>query len=89
MPKVELDALKMGAAPVGPLSSFRQLGKSGLRVSPVCLGAMALGENWSRLLGETTQDEAKRIFNRYCDLGGRAMMYFCGRKVTTSRSSEH
>ncbi|KAK9846068.1 hypothetical protein WJX84_008154 [Apatococcus fuscideae] len=31
---------------------------------------MALGENWTKGMGEITQKEAKAIFNKYCDLGG-------------------
>lgn len=50
-----------------PLNSYVTLGRSGLRVSPVCLGAMTFGEDtgW----GSSVEDSAA-ILSRYLDLGG-------------------
>jgi aryl-alcohol dehydrogenase-like predicted oxidoreductase len=47
------------------LDSYRLLGRSGLRVSPICLGTMTFGESWGA-------DEAgsQRIFDTYIDRGG-------------------
>jgi aryl-alcohol dehydrogenase-like predicted oxidoreductase len=50
-----------------PLRNYVSLGRSGLRVSPLCLGAMTFGEDWGWGSGV---DESKRILDRYMDLGG-------------------
>jgi aryl-alcohol dehydrogenase-like predicted oxidoreductase len=49
------------------LRNFVSLGRSGLRVSPLCLGAMTFGEDWGWGSGA---EESKRILDRYLDLGG-------------------
>jgi aryl-alcohol dehydrogenase-like predicted oxidoreductase len=50
-----------------PLDHYVTLGRSGLRVSPFCLGAMTFGEDlgWG-----TTVEESKAILDRYIGLGG-------------------
>tara|TARA_R110002033_G_scaffold39943_1_gene80047 strand:- start:478 stop:1560 length:1083 start_codon:yes stop_codon:yes gene_type:complete len=48
------------------LTSYRSLGRSGLIVSPLALGAMTFGNNtWG-----TSNDEASAIFNTYREQGG-------------------
>lgn len=49
------------------LNHYLTLGKSGLRVSPLCLGTMTFGEEWG--WGATIED-SERILDRYLDLGG-------------------
>ena len=51
-----------------PLNHYVTLGRSGLRVSPFCLGAMTFGKDWGPMGSEP--DDAKRILDRYVDLGG-------------------
>ncbi|RZJ74917.1 MAG: RecQ family ATP-dependent DNA helicase, partial [Flavobacterium sp.] len=48
------------------LNSYVTLGKSGLRVSPLCLGTFTFGEDWG--VGATPQ-EAEAILARYQELG--------------------
>ena len=50
-----------------PLNHFITLGRSGLRVSPLCLGAMTFGKDWG--FG-STPEESVEILDRYLDLGG-------------------
>jgi aryl-alcohol dehydrogenase-like predicted oxidoreductase len=50
-----------------PLNHYVTLGRSGLRVSPFCLGAMTFGKEWG--WGSEPED-AKKILDRYIDLGG-------------------
>lgn len=50
-----------------PLDHFVTLGRSGLRVSPLCLGTMTFGQDWG---WGSPPDEAARILDRYLDLGG-------------------
>ena len=49
------------------LTDYRLLGRSGLRVSPLALGAMAFGQDWG---WGSAADEARRMFDLYVDRGG-------------------
>jgi aryl-alcohol dehydrogenase-like predicted oxidoreductase len=50
-----------------PLDHYVTLGRSGLRVSPLCLGAMTFGEDlgWG-----SSVEESQQIIDRFVDLGG-------------------
>ncbi len=50
-----------------PLNHYVTLGRSGLRVSPFCLGAMTFGEDlgWG-----SSVEESQRILDRFVELGG-------------------
>lgn len=50
-----------------PLTDYRTLGRSGLRVSPLCLGAMTFGEEWGWGSDEPT---SRRILDAFFDRGG-------------------
>ncbi|HUA22044.1 MAG TPA: aldo/keto reductase [Bryobacteraceae bacterium] len=49
------------------LKSYTTLGRTGLRVSPLCLGAMTFGTQWGWGSDEAT---ARSVFDRYIDAGG-------------------
>ncbi|HJW45735.1 MAG TPA: aldo/keto reductase [Lysobacter sp.] len=49
------------------LDSYRLLGRSGLRISPLALGTMTFGADWG---WGAAEDEARRIFDAYVDEGG-------------------
>ena len=49
------------------LNSYRLLGRSGLRVSPLSLGAMTFGKEWG---WGADAEEARRIFDLYVERGG-------------------
>lgn len=53
--------------PATSLDTYRLLGRSGLRVSPLALGAMTFGEGMGWGADET---ESKRLFDTYVDQGG-------------------
>ncbi len=55
-----------------PLDHYVTLGRSGLRVSPFCLGAMTFGEDlgWG-----SSVDESQRIIDRFIELGGNFYRY--------------
>ncbi|WP_405056408.1 aldo/keto reductase [Kribbella sp. NBC_01505] len=61
------------------LDTYRLLGRSGLRVSPLSLGTMTFGEDWG---WGTDKAEAQRILDTYADRGGNfvdtASMYTNG-----------
>ena len=49
------------------LTDYTTLGRSGLRVSPVCLGTMTFGKEWG---WGSEEDVARAVFDRYVDGGG-------------------
>jgi len=46
---------------------YKLLGKSGLRVSELCLGTMTFGEEWG---WGASKDESQQIFNTFVEAGG-------------------
>src|ERR1700744_2532474 len=49
------------------LTSYNTIGRSGLRVSPLCLGGMTLGDDWQ---WGANENESQRIIQRFMELGG-------------------
>lgn len=49
------------------LNTYYTLGRSGLRVSPLALGAMTFGTEWG---WGAEEDTARQLFNTYVDAGG-------------------
>jgi aryl-alcohol dehydrogenase-like predicted oxidoreductase len=49
---------------------YKLLGRSGLRVSEVCLGAMAFGEEWRDIRLSASQEECRKIFDAFAEAGG-------------------
>lgn len=47
--------------------NYQLLGKSGLRVSDICLGTMTFGEDWG---WGTPRDEARKIYSAFREAGG-------------------
>ncbi|KAL7751181.1 hypothetical protein RI367_003386 [Sorochytrium milnesiophthora] len=43
---------------------------AGVRVSPVCLGAMNFGDAWARAIGECSKESAFEIMDTYYEAGG-------------------
>ena len=43
---------------------YKLLGKSGLRVSEVCLGTMTFGEDWG---WGSSQEESRQVYNAYLE----------------------
>lgn len=52
---------------VASVASYSLLGRSGLRVSPLCLGTMTFGTEWG---WGSSEETARTIFHRYLDAGG-------------------
>jgi aryl-alcohol dehydrogenase-like predicted oxidoreductase len=46
---------------------YKLLGKSGLRVSELCLGTMTFGEEWG---WGASQDESRKVFDAFIEAGG-------------------
>src|SRR3954454_12703769 len=49
------------------LNHYRLLGRSGLRVSPICLGTMTFGEDWG---WGASEDDSRKLFDTYAEQGG-------------------
>jgi aryl-alcohol dehydrogenase-like predicted oxidoreductase len=49
---------------------YKLLGRSGLRVSELCLGGMTFGEDWGSMLPGASKEEAKKIFDLFVSKGG-------------------
>lgn len=52
---------------VASLAKYTMLGRSGLRVSPLCLGTMTFGKEWG---WGNTEEESHAILRRYLEAGG-------------------
>ena len=52
------------------LDSYVTLGRSGLRVSPLTLGAMGFGEDWG---WGSDAETSQRLIDVYLDAGGNAI----------------
>jgi aryl-alcohol dehydrogenase-like predicted oxidoreductase len=52
-----------------PLDSYLTLGRSGLRMSPFCLGAMTFGEDMGQGFGASVKD-SEAILTHYLEQGG-------------------
>lgn len=66
-----------------PLDHYVTLGRSGLRVSPLCLGTMTFGEDWG--WGSTPEDSTA-ILDAYIDRGGN---FIDTANIYTKGHSEH
>jgi aryl-alcohol dehydrogenase-like predicted oxidoreductase len=67
---------------------YKLLGKSGLRVSELCLGGMTFGEDWGSMLPGASKEEAKKIFDIFVNKGGNfidtANVYQMGTSASNS-----
>lgn len=54
-----------------PLGRYRVLSKTaGIRVSPLQLGAMSLGESWKGFMGSMDKKSAFELLDAFVDAGG-------------------
>ena len=66
-----------------PLDEYSLLGRSGLRVSPLCLGTMTFGTDWG---WGCDRETSQALFDRYLDAGGNFIDTADG--YTNGRSEE-
>ncbi|MCK6580713.1 MAG: aldo/keto reductase [Anaerolineae bacterium] len=62
---------------------YKLLGKSGLRVSELCLGTMTFGETWG---WGASLDESEKIFRRFSEAGGNFIDTSCNYTEGTSET---
>jgi len=68
--------------PITTLDSYRLLGRSGIRVSPICLGCMTFGEQWG--FGANSED-SRKVYDLYRAKGGN---FFDTANLYTNGDSE-
>lgn len=57
--------------PASPLARYRVLSpKCGLRVSPLQLGAMSIGDAWSSFMGSMDKEQSFKLLDAYVEAGG-------------------
>ena len=57
--------------PISPLNVYRILSpNAGVRVSPLCFGAMNLGTAWREMMGGVEKAEAFELLDYFFDQGG-------------------
>ncbi|THU82975.1 Aldo/keto reductase [Dendrothele bispora CBS 962.96] len=57
--------------PTTPLGVHRVLStRAGVRVSPLCLGAMSIGDRWSQIMGSISKDESFKLLDAFFEKGG-------------------
>ncbi len=61
---------------------YKLLGRSGLRVSELCLGTMTFGKDWG---WGSTEDESRAVFDTYVEAGGN---FFDTANIYTNGTSE-
>ena len=83
MTQTSIEPARTESGTLTRLDHYRLLGRSGLRVSPLCLGAMTFGPGWGWGADEAT---SRGLFDRYADRGGNfvdtANMYTNGESET-------
>lgn len=57
---------------------YKVLGKTGLRVSEICLGTMTFGQDWGDFLKGASKEESKKIFDLYVDSCACFLPFFDG-----------
>jgi aryl-alcohol dehydrogenase-like predicted oxidoreductase len=57
--------------PATPLAHRRRLApNAGVHVSPFCLGAMSIGDQWSGLLGDMNRKSSFELLDAFFEAGG-------------------
>jgi hypothetical protein len=74
-PKSELGRYRLLAPKCGRKSSLQTDDAASLttlvRVSPLCVGAMSIGDQWKGFMGNgTSYEEAEKLLDTYYELGG-------------------
>ncbi|KAJ3984922.1 Aldo/keto reductase [Lentinula detonsa] len=57
--------------PPTKLGVYRVLSpRAGVRVSPICLGAMSIGDQWNSIMGSMDKESSFKLLDAYFDIGG-------------------
>jgi aryl-alcohol dehydrogenase-like predicted oxidoreductase len=70
-------AFVLAPEPKSPLGRYRVLSpNAGVRVSPLCFGAMNLGTAWKGGMGAVDKEESFKLLDYYYDQGGNFIDVF-------------
>jgi len=65
------DLFKPAPEPKTPLGRLRILSKhAGIRVSPLALGAMSIGEAWKDFMGSMDKEKSFKLLDAFVEAGG-------------------
>jgi aryl-alcohol dehydrogenase-like predicted oxidoreductase len=65
---------KKDSGPISPLARYRVLSPTcALRVSPLQLGAMSIGQAWSSALGSMDKKASFKLLDAYYENGGNVI----------------
>lgn len=65
------DLFQPAPEPKTELGRYRVLSKTaGVRVSPLCLGAMSIGDAWSSMMGSMDKEQSFKLLDAFVDAGG-------------------
>jgi aryl-alcohol dehydrogenase-like predicted oxidoreductase len=68
---IKMSFFKPADPPKTPLAIYRALSsRAGVRVSPLCLGAMSLGDAWTDLLGSCSKSDSFALLDAFYEAGG-------------------
>ncbi|KAJ3774127.1 Aldo/keto reductase [Lentinula raphanica] len=57
--------------PPTKLGVYRTLSaRAGVRISPICLGAMSIGDKWNEFMGSMDKESSFKLLDAYFDMGG-------------------
>ncbi|KAF9064057.1 NADP-dependent oxidoreductase domain-containing protein [Rhodocollybia butyracea] len=66
-----MSAFKPAPPPPTKLGLYRVLSpRAGIRVSPICLGAMSIGDRWNSFMGSMDKKASFELMDAYFDMGG-------------------
>jgi aryl-alcohol dehydrogenase-like predicted oxidoreductase len=65
-----MDFLKITQRCLNKSMRYKLLGKTGLRVSELCLGGMTFGQDWGTMLAGASKEESKKMFEHFVKAGG-------------------
>src|ERR1700749_4856808 len=69
---------QLAKPPKTPLAIYRILSpKAGVRVSPLCLGAMSIGEAWSGFMGSMNKEKSFKLLDAFYEAGGNFIDTSC------------
>ena len=62
---------KVAPEPPTKLGNYRILSsRAGVRVSPICLGAMSIGDKWTESYGSMDKESSFALLDGYYEMGG-------------------
>ena len=65
------EMFKPAPAPKTDLGRYKVLSSTaGIRVSPLCFGAMSIGDAWTSFMGSMDKEQSFKLMDAYFDAGG-------------------